>query len=159
MYCDLLTIGTWEHPSPHKTCWRFKWMVPKQAQFLRTWIRYVYQKSFGEFWISWPVGLIASRFGAKFQILSRNWACKNQMRSNLLRTIKCSYPCSWTLMNIFCSTKDLAFSTKLNSFFDSAQKIGHPILANLPTYYVPFLSYYPRPTYLPKFGMSLMDVP
>ena len=114
MYCDLLTIGTWGHPFPHKTCWRFKWMVPKQAQFLRTWIRYVYQKSFGEFWISWPVGLIASRFGAKFQILSRNWACKNQMRSNLLRTIKCSYPCSWTLMNIFCSTKDLAFSTKLH---------------------------------------------
>ena len=22
MYCDLLTIGTWGHPSPPKTCWR-----------------------------------------------------------------------------------------------------------------------------------------
>ena len=29
MYCDLLTIGTWGHPSPPKTCWRLKWMVPK----------------------------------------------------------------------------------------------------------------------------------
>ena len=28
MYCDLLTIGTWGHPFPPKTCWRLKWMVP-----------------------------------------------------------------------------------------------------------------------------------
>ena len=28
MYCDLWTIGTWGHPSPPKTCWRLKWMVP-----------------------------------------------------------------------------------------------------------------------------------
>ena len=28
MYCDLLTIGPWGHPSPPKTCWRLKWMVP-----------------------------------------------------------------------------------------------------------------------------------
>ena len=28
MYCELLTIGTWGHPSPPKTCWRLKWMVP-----------------------------------------------------------------------------------------------------------------------------------
>ena len=28
MYCDLLTISTWGHPSPPKTCWRLKWMVP-----------------------------------------------------------------------------------------------------------------------------------
>ena len=28
MYCDLLTIGTRGHPSPPKTCWRLKWMVP-----------------------------------------------------------------------------------------------------------------------------------
>ena len=28
MYCDLLTIGIWGHPSPPKTCWRLKWMVP-----------------------------------------------------------------------------------------------------------------------------------
>ena len=29
MYCDLWTIGRWGHPSPPKTCWRLKWMVPK----------------------------------------------------------------------------------------------------------------------------------
>ena len=28
LYCDLWTIGTWGHPSPPKTCWRLKWMVP-----------------------------------------------------------------------------------------------------------------------------------
>ena len=28
MYCDLSTIGPWGHPSPPKTCWRLKWMVP-----------------------------------------------------------------------------------------------------------------------------------
>ena len=41
----------------------------------------------------------------------------------------------------------------------SAKKMGRPILANLPTYYVPFLSHNARPTYLPKIGTSLMDVP
>ena len=41
----------------------------------------------------------------------------------------------------------------------SAKKIGRPILGNLPTYHVPFLSYHAKPTYLPKNGMSLMDVP
>ena len=29
IYCDLLTIGPRGHPSPPKTCWRLKWMVPK----------------------------------------------------------------------------------------------------------------------------------
>ena len=29
MYCELLTIGTRGHPSPPKTFWRLKWMVPK----------------------------------------------------------------------------------------------------------------------------------
>ena len=30
IYCDLLTIGTWGHPFPPKTCWRLKWMVPNR---------------------------------------------------------------------------------------------------------------------------------
>jgi hypothetical protein len=29
IYCDLLTIGIWGHPSPSTACWRLKWMVPK----------------------------------------------------------------------------------------------------------------------------------
>ena len=35
MYCDPLTIGTWGPPSPPKTCWRLKWMVPNaiESQF------------------------------------------------------------------------------------------------------------------------------
>ena len=41
----------------------------------------------------------------------------------------------------------------------SAKKIGRPFLANLPTYYVPFQSLNALPTYLPKMGTSLMDVP
>ena len=28
MCSELLTIGTWGHPSPPKACWRLKWMVP-----------------------------------------------------------------------------------------------------------------------------------
>ena len=32
MYCDLWTIGTWGHPSPPRTCWRLKWMVPKNRK-------------------------------------------------------------------------------------------------------------------------------
>ena len=34
----------------------------------------------------------------------------------------------------------------------SAKKIGRPIIAYLPTYYVRFSSYHARPTYLPKIG-------
>ena len=41
----------------------------------------------------------------------------------------------------------------------SAKKIGRPFLANLPTYHVPFQSLNALPTYLPKMGTSLMDVP
>ena len=43
MYCDLLTIGTWGHPSPPKTCWRLKWMVPIVkivASTIPTWLSY-----------------------------------------------------------------------------------------------------------------------
>jgi hypothetical protein len=36
MYCDLWTIGTWGHPSPPKTCWRLKWMVPYANNDIRT---------------------------------------------------------------------------------------------------------------------------
>jgi len=36
MYCDLWTIGTWGHPSPPKTCWRLKWMVPNLDFELRS---------------------------------------------------------------------------------------------------------------------------
>ena len=34
MYCDLLTIGTWGHPSPPKTCWRLKWTVPNNLFYI-----------------------------------------------------------------------------------------------------------------------------
>ena len=44
-------------------------------------------------------------------------------------------------------------------FISSAKIIGRPILAYLPTYYVPFQSHNALPTYLPKVGTSLMDVP
>ena len=37
--------------------------------------------------------------------------------------------------------------------------MGRPIPANLPTYYVPFSSHNAQPTYLPKVGTSLMDIP
>ena len=43
--------------------------------------------------------------------------------------------------------------------FYTVKKIGRPILANLPTYYVPFQSLNAQPTYLPKIGTSLLDVP
>ena len=40
MYCDLWAIGTWGHPSPPKTCWRLKWMVPmiSLAPYIYGWI-------------------------------------------------------------------------------------------------------------------------
>ena len=41
----------------------------------------------------------------------------------------------------------------------SENKIGRPILVNLPPYHVPFSSHHDLPTYLPKKGTSLMDVP
>ena len=43
--------------------------------------------------------------------------------------------------------------------FSIAKKIRRPILANLPTYYVPTLSKVALPTYLPKNGTSLVNVP
>ena len=45
------------------------------------------------------------------------------------------------------------------AFYLVQKKMGRPILANLPTYYVPFYSLNAQPTYLPKIGTSLMDVP
>ena len=35
MYCDLLIIGTWGHPSPPATCWRLKWMVPYAYLYIK----------------------------------------------------------------------------------------------------------------------------
>ena len=47
----------------------------------------------------------------------------------------------------------------MTSLTSSGKKIGRPILANLLPYYVPFLSHHAQPTYPPKNGTSLMDVP
>ena len=48
--------------------------------------------------------------------------------------------------------KDLLVNCGIFRYISSAKKIGRPILAYLPTYYVRFLSYHARPTYLPKIG-------
>ena len=72
----------------------------------------------------------------------------------------------WFLVWVKCYS--IFHSAKLGYNFrffvkSSPKNIGRPILNNLPPCYVPFLSHHAwptyLPTYLPKHGTSLMDVP
>ena len=91
MYCDLLPIGTWGHPSPPKTCWRLKWMVPKGDPYEMTNINFVRSCSnFPQFSIKkskqiakiWILELKKQKFGPTMQFPERledtpfNWNLK-----------------------------------------------------------------------------------
>ena len=88
MYCDLLTIGTWRHPSPSKTCWRLKWMVPYPKKIIEFWFLDFGSKVGHHFrdkeilsWISWKCKSISDRFdvlnkNSKRKL--RNFPCQNR---------------------------------------------------------------------------------